>query len=418
MKFVKKAIALGVAMCLLAGCQSPAKPNGQEQSDSSAASSVSADSEGPKLTTEALEKMPLTGQGTWVDGEDGTKWYKNTGTFYDAFDTMIQFVAYTKDEKEFDRYFTLCRTEFERLHKLYDNYKEYDGVTNLMTLNKTAAQAPVAVEDDLFSMLAFSKENYAKTLGKVNIAMGATLTLWHDTREAAIAEQEEHEHDASHSDATSHAPITLPTKAALEASAKHRNINDLVLDPKKKTVYFKDPDLKLDAGAVAKGYATECIAKKLMEAGFAHGLISAGGNVKVIGTPIDGRATWNVGIMHPRSDNQDIIAKAAVKANTSMVTSGDYQRCFELNGVRYAHIIDPQTLYPATAYSSVTVRTADSGLADLLSTAFFIATPEEAQKILENYKDAGVEVLWVDQNMHVNATPGMQADVTLAQPQQ
>ena len=200
MKFVKKAIALGVAMCLLAGCQSPAKPNDQEQSDSSAASSVSADSEGPKLTTEALEKMPLTGQGTWVDGEDGTKWYKNTGTFYDAFDTMIQFVAYTKDEKEFDRYFTLCRTEFERLHKLYDNYKEYEGVSNLMTLNKTAAQAPVAVEDDLFSMLAFSKENYAKTLGKVNIAMGATLTLWHDTREAAIAEQEEHEHDASHSD--------------------------------------------------------------------------------------------------------------------------------------------------------------------------------------------------------------------------
>ena len=146
MKFVKKAIALGVAMCLLAGCQSPAKPNGQEQSDSSAASSVSADSEGPKLTTEALEKMPLTGQGTWVGGEDGTKWYKNTGTFYDAFDTMIQFVAYTKDEKEFDRYFTLCRTEFERLHKLYDNYKEYEGVTNLMTLNKTAAQAPVAVD--------------------------------------------------------------------------------------------------------------------------------------------------------------------------------------------------------------------------------------------------------------------------------
>ena len=86
--------------------------------------------------------------------------------------------------------------------------------------------------------------------------------------------------------------------------------------------------------------------------------------------------------------------------------------------MRYAHIIDPQTLYPATAYSSVTVRTADSGLADLLSTAFFIATPEEAQKILENYKDAGVEVLWVDQNMHVNVTPGMQADVTLAQPQQ
>lgn len=399
----KKVIAIALALSLLAGCTSPSAEKPKKTGTQGEASSFSAGGQDQTLTKEDLEKLPFVGEGTWVSGKNGEKWYKNKGTFYGAFDTAIQLTAYTKDENSFKQIFTLCQNEFQRLHQLYDNYHEYQGVTNLMTLNRTATKAPVQVEDDLFALLQFSKENYTKTLGKVNIAMGKTLAIWHDLREAVSAAHE-HAHDGA---------FALPTKEALEEANRHSNLDDVILDATKKTVKIQDPDLALDAGAVAKGYATERVAETLKAAGLEHGIISAGGNIKTIGAPIDDRPQWKVGIMHPRPEKKDVLATVMVAGDTAMVTSGDYQRYFELDGVRYAHIIDPVTLYPAKQYTSVTIRTADSGLADFLSTAFFIANAEEAQQILANYADAGVEVIWVDQAMEVTATQLITNDITL-----
>lgn len=419
----KMILALAGLLCLT-GCgatqdsgEAPASAPGASPSEVSDESN-SAES---ALTLEDLEQIPMAGTGEWVEAPDGTKWYKNTGTFYDTFDTVTQLIAYTKDEEEFNQLFEIAHEEFERLHRLYDNYETYPGVTNLTTLNTQASEKPVAVEEDLFSLLQFSVEQYDKTLGFVNVAMGAPLALWHDAREAA---GEEHDHektenktDDNGASATSEAPIEvpasselegeLPDAAALEAAGQHMDIHNLVLDTEEHTVFFKDPMLKLDAGAVAKGYATEIVAKKLMDAGLAHGIISAGGNVKTIGDPVTGKDSWTVGISHPRPEEADIIAKVSVQGTSSMVTSGDYQRYFTVEGKRYHHIIDPRTLMPATPWTSVSVKTQDSGLADVLSTAFFIANREEADQILQNYANVAIDVLWVDQEMHVQSTPGL-----------
>lgn len=409
MKTKKKLLALGLALSMLVGCGNGTVggSHSREVQASSEAASSQAESGQGTLSKEELQKMPFLGEGTWITGKDGEKWYKNKGTFYDAFDTVIQLTGYTKDEETFKQAFALCQSEFQRLHKLFDNYHEYDGVTNLMTLNRTASKAPVKVEDELFSLLQFSKDQYTKTLGKVNIAMGKTLAIWHDLREAVTAENENAQSGAGKT-------IALPTKEALKEANRHSNLDDLVLDEANKTVQFQDSELQLDAGAVAKGYATEIVAKKLQAAGLEHGIISAGGNIKTIGSPVDDRAQWKVGIMHPRPEQKDVLATVLVSGDTAMVTSGDYQRYFELDGVRYAHIIDPETLYPAKRYTSVSIRTADSGLADYLSTAFFIADEKEAQQILANYKDAGVDVIWVDQHMNVTATPEILPDIELA----
>lgn len=409
MKTKKKLLALGLALSMLVGCGNGTvgDSNSLEAQASSEAASSQAESGQGTLSKEELQKMPFLGEGTWITGKDGEKWYKNKGSFYDAFDTVIQLTGYTKDEETFKRAFALCQSEFQRLHKLFDNYHEYDGVTNLMTLNRKASKAPVKVEDELFSLLQFSKDQYTKTLGKVNIAMGKTLAIWHDLREAVTAETE-------HTTTGTGKTIALPTEAALKEANAHSNLDDLVLDEANKTVQLRDPELQLDAGAVAKGYATELVAKKLQAAGLEHGIISAGGNIKTIGSPVDDRAQWKVGIMHPRPEHKDVLATVLVSGDTAMVTSGDYQRYFELDGVRYAHIIDPETLYPAKRYTSVSIRTADSGLADYLSTAFFIADEKEAQQILANYKDAGVDVIWVDQHMNVTATPEILPDIELA----
>lgn len=418
MKAKKKLLALGLALSMLVGCGNGnvgefnrGGSNSQEgQAPSETGTSETGTSQGESrqgmLTKEELQKMPFLDEGTWITGKNGEKWYKNKGTFYDAFDTVIQLTGYTKDEETFKQAFALCQSEFQRLHKLFDNYHEYDGVTNLMTLNRTASKAPVKVEEELFSLLRFSKDNYDKTLGKVNIAMGKPLAIWHDLRETVTAQ---HEHDPAGAGKT----IALPTKEALEEANRHGNLDDLVLDEANKTVQIRDPELQLDAGAVAKGYATELVAKKLQAAGLEHGIISAGGNIKTIGSPVDDRAQWKVGIMHPRPEQKDVLATVLVSGDTAMVTSGDYQRYFELDGVRYAHIIDPETLFPAKRYTSVSIRTADSGLADYLSTALFIADENEAQQILAHYRDAGVDVVWVDQQMNVTATPEILTDIEL-----
>lgn len=429
MKTKKKLLVLGLALSLLVGCGEGKR--GEHPSSEANVSNISSSLTESRetLSKEDLQKLPLLEEGTWIVGQNDEKWYKNKGTFYDAFDTVIQLTGYTKDEETFKQAFSLCQSEFQRLHKLFDNYHEYDGITNIMTLNRKASKEPIVVDDELFSLLQFCKEQNAKTQGKVNIAMGKTLALWHDLREAVT---DEHEHapvvnesdtienrsevgekGAEHAHDLAERTFSLPTKEALEEANQHSNLDNLVLDEANKTVLIRDSALQLDAGAVAKGYATELVARKLKSAGLEHGLISAGGNIKTIGNPVDGRAQWKVGIMHPRPEQKDVLATVLVSGDTAMVTSGDYQRYFELDGVRYAHIIDPVTLYPATRYTSVSIRTADSGLADYLSTVFFIADETEAQQILANYADAGVDVIWVDQQMNVMSTPGIKPDIEL-----
>lgn len=95
----------------------------------------------------------------------------------------------------------------------------------------------------------------------------------------------------------------------------------------------------------------------------------------------------------------------------SVVTSGDYQRYFIVDGIRYHHILNSKTLHPETIFPSVTVITKDSGLADLLSTAFFLSTKEEAKEIRKRFSDEKIELIWVDEDGKVSATSGIENKV-------
>lgn len=351
-----------------------------------------------------LSKIPVKSEGEWVNAPDGTKYFKNKGTFYDAFDTVIQVTFYTKDEAEFDKAFKLAKDEFERLHRLYDKYHAYEGVTNVYTLNQEAGKGAVKVDPDLFSLLKFSKDEYAKGLGKTNIALGAVLSLWHDAREEAGVYE-----NGVPVDGSKQGEAKLPDRAALEEAAKHVSIDDLILNEKDETVELKDPKMSLDVGAVAKGYATELVARKLEAAGVEHGLISAGGNVRTIGLPVDGRTSWSVGIQNPDTQSSELADVFEVGADMSVVTSGDYQRYYIVDGKKYNHIIDPLTLMPGDRYSSVTVITKNSGLADFLSTAFFLASPDEAKELEKNFAPDGIEVFWIKTDGTRLETPGVAA---------
>ncbi|MBE6618690.1 MAG: FAD:protein FMN transferase [Ruminococcaceae bacterium] len=303
-------------------------------------------------------------------------------TALDWFDTVTTVSA---PKSDFEDVWKICSEMFEKYDKLFDIYNEYDGVNNVCTVNKNAGKAPVVVEKDLFELLEYSKEIYSVTNGKVNVAMGSVLKIWHSYREAGLEDSEKAE---------------IPSKEELSEAAKHIGINAVELNTEELSVYINDENVSLDVGAIAKGFAVEKVAKALEEAGYKSVLISAGGNVRAVGTKPGGEK-WKVGISDPNGGN----AYPAICeiSDASVVTSGSYQRFYTADGKKYHHIIDPETLFPSEYFVSVSVCLRDSGLADALSTALFLMNEERGRELCES---VGAEAFWIYDDGKTSATAG------------
>ena len=306
-----------------------------------------------------------------------------TTIFYDVFDTVTQVIAYCESEEEFNTQMQALHQDLIVYNQLYDIYNDYAGVVNVKTINENAGKAPIQVDDRILSMLELARQMYDLTGGKINIAMGSVLGIWHDHREAA-------EKDASDAD------NTLPTQEELEAAAQHCDINGLVIDEDAKTVYLSDPEMSLDVGSVGKGYAVEMVCRAAEARGLTSALVSVGGNLRAIGTKPDG-SQWTGGVENPWNASDVYTASSSYVSGVNMsdmalVTSGNYQRYYVVDGVRYHHLIDPDTLWPARYFDSVSVLSPDSGAADCLTTGLFCMSLEDGQKLIESLD--GVEALW------------------------
>ena len=320
--------------------------------------------------------------------------------FYDVFDTVTQVIAYCESEDEFNAQMDALHADLTAYNQLYDIYNDYDGVTNIKTINDNAGTAPVTVDDKILGMLELAQTMYDTTGGKLNIALGSVLNIWHNYREAA-------EQNASEAD------NTLPTQEELDAAAQHCDIQNVIIDEDAKTVYLADPEMSLDVGSVGKGYAVEMVCQAAQARGLTSALVSVGGNLRAIGTKPDG-SQWTGGVENPWNAS-DVYTSGSVfgspinMSDMALVTSGDYQRFFVVDGQRYHHLIDPDTLWPATYFNSVTVLCADSGLADCLTTGLFCMPLEEGQKIVENLD--GVEAMWCTPDQQAVTSSGWDAHI-------
>ncbi|MBQ3133801.1 MAG: FAD:protein FMN transferase [Clostridia bacterium] len=311
-------------------------------------------------------------------------------TTVDTFDTVVQLIAYDVDEQSFAQKADSLEAAWQEYDRLYDIYNEYEGLNNLCTVNRQAGIAPVKVDARILDLLAFGKEVYTLSGGKVNIAAGAVLKLWHDARTAGLA---------------SPATAVLPDSAALKEAAKHTDIEDMILDREAGTVYLKDAAMSLDVGAIAKGYATEQICRQA-ETLWESAAVSAGGNVRTIGVRGDG-SPWQIAVENPdQTAEQPTVATVQLEGE-SLVTSGDYQRYYTVGGVPYHHIIDPVTLAPAAYVHETSVLCDDSGLADALSTALFLMPVEDGKKLVDSLD--GVEALWVTMDHQITMTDGFES---------
>ncbi len=310
---------------------------------------------------------------------NGTAEEKFSAYYFDYFDTVTTITGYEKTKYDFD---TVC-TEIENLlkeyHQLYDIYTVYDGINNIATVNGTVdgEHKEVEVDRKIIDLLLFAKKMYSETDGKVNVAMGSVLSIWHRYREDGIEN-----------------PLNskLPPMDKLQAAAEHINIDDVIINEEKNTVYLADSQMTLDVGAVAKGYAVEKIASLLEENGISGYIVNVGGNVRTVGLKGDGEP-WTVGIENPDLDNGDDYIAYLHLQGEAVVTSGVYQRYYTVDGKNYHHIINPETLMPDENFKSVSIVCKDSGVGDALSTAVFTMSFEQGFDLIESLD--GVEALWV-----------------------
>lgn len=305
------------------------------------------------------------------------------------FDTATRIVGYADSKEEFSEQVDEIYENLKQFHQLYDIYNDYEGINNIKTINDQAGIAPVKVDRRIIDLLLFSKEAYELTGAKVNAAFGPVLRIWHDHREAGTENPE---------------MATLPEPDRLKAASVHTDINRVVIDEANSTVYLPDPEMRLDVGAIAKGYAAERVAEIAEENGFTNGLISVGGNVRAIGIRGDGEL-WKVSIQNPYDRDGEDITHVRL-SNISLVTSGVYERYYTVNRKRYHHIIDPVTLYPAEYFLSVSILCPDSGLADVLSTAVFNMPYEQGLALIESLPDT--EALWVFPDKSVKKSTGFE----------
>lgn len=307
--------------------------------------------------------------------------HRYTQSFIGVFDTATQVIGYAENEKEFSKTISLIKEELNKYHKYYDIYHNYENINNIKTINDNAGKKPVKVDQEIIDLLKFSKDVYYRTNGKVNIAMGSVLKLWHDKREIAINDSKK---------------ASLPEFSDLKAASLHTDIEKLIINEKEGTVFLDDKDMLLDVGSVAKGYATEALANFLEKKGYSNLLLSVGGNVRAIGYKLSDdnkKIPWAVGIQNPdlNSDKKSVATLNLV--DSSLVTSGIYERFYMFEGKNYHHIINPDTLYPEHDYLSISIVSKSSALADALSTAVFNMSLDEGQNFINSYD--GVEAMWI-----------------------
>jgi len=302
--------------------------------------------------------------------------YKEYSGF--AMGGLIQYKLYGDEENT-----TLA---FEEMSQLFlDLDQEFSANredSTLSLINAEASSQAMPISQAMLEILQLSLEIEQASLGAFNPVIGPLVKLWKIGFEAAHVPSDEE------------IQLTLPLL----------NSKDMVLENDPLQISFQKPGMALDLGSVVKGYAAELAMNLCQKHKLQGALISVNGNLAIYGQRPEG-ALWNVGIVDPRGENGEVVGSIALEKVT-VATSGDYERYFEVEGVRYHHLLDSKTGYPAeTDLISVSIFSPDGALADALSTATFILGHQQGEALLKNYDE--IDYLLIDQDFKLWASPAI-----------
>jgi thiamine biosynthesis lipoprotein len=292
--------------------------------------------------------------------------------------TECEFKAFAADEALVDRAFARGFDEFDRIEALTTSWRSDSEVARI---NDAAGKKPVPVSKDTLAIIEKSLWVSSLTDGAFDITIGVYKGLW----------KFDEDRDG-----------TLPDPKEVERRQKLVSWHDVIVDRKKRTVMLRRPGQAINLGGIAKGYAVDAAVKVIRQAGLHDFIVKAGGDLFAAGRK--GDRAWRVGIQDPRAPHGQIIFELPV-TDQAFNTSGDYERFVIKDGVRYHHILDARTGFPAKESRSVTLLAGDSFTADALDTALFAVGPERAMKIVAGIKN--LEAVIVDAHNQVHVTPGL-----------
>lgn len=283
------------------------------------------------------------------------------------------------------------REIFARLREIENLMSANKSGTDIDSVNKGAGIAPVPVHRDVIEVVVRALKFAELSSGAFDPTVGALVALWGIGSDAA----------------------RVPAAEEIAARLPLVNYRDVAVDQTANTVFLKRPGMRLDLGAIAKGYAADEVARIIRRRGIPRAMIDLGGNVLALGLK-QGNQSWRIGVQDPSGLRGAYMGILQVR-NKTMVTSGVYERFLEADGQRYHHILSTVDGYPVrSGLLSVTIVADASIDADALSTAAFALGYEKGLKLVESL--AGVDAIFVSEDFSIRATRGVKKDFQVTDP--
>jgi len=290
--------------------------------------------------------------------------------------TRITVELWAEDKGSGNAAIDAVMAEMRRIDELMSTYK---STSELSKVNARAALEPIKITPELFGLLTTALQYSRDTDGAFDITY-ASVGYMYDFRHRK-----------------------RPDEASIEKALPAVDYHHVLLDPKTGTVRFSQPGVRIDLGGIAKGHAVDSSIQVLQKRGITRALVTAGGDSRIIGDRFG--TPWVVGIRHPDRKNE-VIAKIPLE-DAALSTSGDYERYFDENGVRYHHIIDPHSGHSASKVRSATIIGPTATRTDGLSKTAFVLGPERALEIYNRLDD--IDAILVTPNGRVLYTKGLEA---------
>lgn len=266
--------------------------------------------------------------------------------------------------------------EFDRLDALLSVWKPGSDV---LRLNAAAGHAPVAVSDETIAILQSAQQVSGWTEGKFDITFGALSDVW------------KFDHDRDN---------RVPSATEVARRLPLVDYRRVIVDASARTAYIEQKGMRVHLGGIGKGYAIDRAVEMLRGAGFSDFMVQFGGDLYVSGQPGDG--PWRLGINDPRGAPNDSFATLELR-DATFSTSGDYERFFIADGVRYHHLLDPDTGQPARGSRSVTIVAASAMRADALSTGVFIMGAHRGMELIERLPDVEAVIVTADNEVLISS---------------
>ena len=296
---------------------------------------------------------------------------------YALLGSPFEITVVAKDTVEGNFYINSAVNEVKRIENLIS---DWIPTTQISQVNQNAGIVPIKVNNEVFELVERAHKISKLTDGAFDISYASMDKIW--------------KFDGSMKE--------MPSPEAIKKSVERIGYEKIILDTKNKTIFLKNAGMKLGLGGIGQGYIADKVKEVLQAKGCTAGIVNVSGDINTWGSQIDGKP-WTVGIVNPVNKNKVFATFPLV--DSAVETSGSYEKYVTFNNIRYSHIIDPRSGYPATGIVSVSVFAKQTEIADALATGVFVLGVEVGLNLINQLK--GIECIIVDDKGKIFTSKGI-----------